>query len=430
MVAEILAVGTELLMGQISNTNAQYLTRRLNDLGINVYFHSVVGDNPMRLKESLKTALGRSDMVITTGGLGPTQDDLTKETIAETMGLELVLNEDIYQGIKNFFERINRRMHENNVKQAYIPEGGIIIPNNNGTAPGCIIEKDGKTVVMLPGPPKEMIPMFEESVFPYLEKRTGQTIGSRMLKVFGIGESEMEMKIIDIIRAQSNPTIAPYVNMGEVTVRVTARCRDAEEAERMIDPVIERIRERLGTCLYSVNGESLEEVVVRLLTEKNISISVAESCTGGMLAAKIVNVPGVSKVFSQGFITYSNDTKIDLLGVSPQTLKKYGAVSRETAMEMVSGLIRRTGTRAGIAITGIAGPDNTADPVPCGPAVCSGPSGKSGKPAGLVYIAVYLDGRTECVELMLNGDRERVRHMSCLNALNILRKMIISTEEK
>ena len=422
MIAEILAVGTELLMGQITNTNAQYLSRRLNDLGVNVYYHSVVGDNPVRLKESLKTALSRADLVISTGGLGPTQDDLTKETVAETMGLKLVLNEEIYQKIRDFFERVNRKMMENNVKQAYIPENSMIIPNNNGTAPGCMIEKDGKIVVMLPGPPKEMSPMFEETVFPYLEKKTGQTIGSRMLKVFGIGESEMEMKIMDLIKAQSNPTIAPYVNMGEVVVRVTARCRDAGEAESMIDPVIEKIRERLGTNLYSVNGETMEEVVVKLITEKNINISVAESCTGGMLASKLVNVPGVSKVFEKGFITYSDSAKIEILGVSPDTLKKYGAVSRETALEMVDCLIKKTGTRAGISITGMAGPDTAPDPVPCGSA--HSPDALK-KPAGLVYIAVYLDGRTKCAELKLNGDRERVRHVACLNALNMLRKMII-----
>ncbi len=421
MVAEILAVGTELLIGQITNTNAQYLSKRLNDVGVSVYYHSVVGDNPVRLKESLKTALSRADIVISTGGMGPTQDDLTKETVAETMGLKLVLHPEIYQDIKAFFERVNRKMMDSNAKQAYIPENSIIVPNNNGTAPGCIIEKDGKIVILLPGPPKEMIPMFEETVFPYFEKMTGQTIGSKMLKVFGVGESEMEMKIIDLIKAQSNPTIAPYVNMGEVVVRVTARCRDANEAESMICPVIDKIRERLGTDLYSINGETMEEVVVRLIIEKNISISVAESCTGGMLAAKLVNVPGVSQVFEKGFITYSNSAKIDMLGVSPDTLETYGAVSRETAIEMVNCLIKKTGTRAGISITGMAGPNNMTDPVPCSAALSHIPD----KPAGLVYIAVYLDGKTECIELKLNGDRERVRHVACLNALNLLRKMMI-----
>lgn len=409
MVAEILAVGTELLMGQIVNTNAQYLTKRLNDLGVNVYYHSVVGDNPARLKECLRLALSRCDVVITTGGLGPTRDDITKETIAEIMGVKLVRHEETLRNIKCFFERVDRRMMENNIKQADIPEGCIIIPNHNGTAPGCIIEKDGKTVIMLPGPPKEMIPMFEETVSPYFEKKTGQIIGSRMLKVFGIGESEMEMKIMDLVEAQSNPTIAPYVNMGEVVIRVTARSKNYDEAMKMIDPVIEKIKERLGSNLYAYDGETLEEIVVRLLIERNISISTAESCTGGMLASKLVNVPGVSKVFANGFITYSNQSKTDILGVSPDTISTFGAVSKETALEMVKGLIKRTAARAGIAITGIAGPDG----------------GTPEKPVGTVWIAVMLDGEIEASIFKLNGDRERVRHTACLNALNMLRKKIL-----
>ena len=409
MVAEILAVGTELLMGQIVNTNAQYITKRLNDLGVNVYYHSVVGDNPIRLKECLKLALNRCDVVITTGGLGPTRDDITKETIAEIMGLKLVRHEETFRNIKCFFERVDRRMMVNNEKQADIPEGCIIIPNHNGTAPGCIIEKDGKTVIMLPGPPKEMIPMFEETVSPYFEKKTGQVIGSRMLKVFGIGESEMEMKILDLVENQSNPTIAPYVNMGEVVIRVTARSKNYDEAMKMIDPVIEKIKERLGSNLYACNGETLEEIVVQLLIERNISISTAESCTGGMLASKLVNVPGVSKVFTNGFITYSNQSKTDILGVSPDTINKFGAVSKETAVEMVKGLIKKTNTRAGIAITGIAGPDG----------------GTPEKPVGTVWIAVMLDGEIEAAIFKQNGDRERVRHMACLNALNMLRKKIL-----
>lgn len=410
MVAEILAVGTELLMGQIVNTNAQYLTKRLNDVGVNVYYHSVVGDNPVRLKECLRWALSRADVVITTGGLGPTKDDITKEIVAEIMGMKLVRHEETYQNIRCFFERVNRKMMDNNTKQADIPEGCTIIPNNNGTAPGCLIEKDGKTIILFPGPPNEMIPMFEETVYPYFEKKTGQIIGSRMLKVFGLGDSEMEMKILDLIEAQSNPTIAPYVNMGEVVIRVTARSKDKREAMEMIDPVIERIKERLGSNLYALDGETLEQTVAKLLMDRNISISTVESCTGGMLASKLVNVPGISKVFANGFITYSNQSKIDVLGVAPDTIKTYGAVSRETAVEMVKGLVKKTGTRAGIAITGIAGPDG----------------GTPEKPVGSVCIAVYLDGEVDSIELKMNGDRERVRHMACMNALNMIRKKMLT----
>ncbi len=409
MIAEILAVGTELLMGQISNTNAQYLSKRLNEVGIGVYYHSVVGDNPLRLKESLKLALSRADVIITTGGLGPTQDDLTKETIAEAMGRRLILHEETYQGIKAFFEKLNRRMADSNGKQAYLPENSLIIPNPNGTAPGCIIENDNKIVVMFPGPPKEMIPMFEETVYPYFEQKTGQTISSRMLKVFGIGESEMELRIIDLIKAQNNPTIAPYVGTGEVIIRVSAHGKDKEEAQQLMGPVIENIHERLGNFLYSDCGESMEEVVVALLKKGGISLSVAESCTGGMLASSLISVPGVSEVFDRGFITYSNEAKMQELGVSQETIERYGAVSRETAEEMVSRLVKRTGTRAGIAITGIAGPEG----------------GTKDKPTGLVYLAVSLDGNITSQEVRLAGDRERVRHVACLNALNLLRKKIL-----
>ncbi len=409
MIAEILAVGTELLMGQIANTNAQYLSRRLNDVGVGVYYHSVVGDNPTRLKESLKLALSRADVVITTGGLGPTQDDLTKETIAEAMGCKLVLHQETYESIKSFFEKLGRKMMDNNAKQAYLPEGSIIVPNPNGTAPGCIIESGTKTIVMFPGPPKEMIPMFEETVFPYFEQKTGQTIWSRMLKVFGIGESEMEMRILDIVESQSNPTIAPYVGVGEVIVRVTARCKDRNDADCLIDPVVEKIKERLGDYLYAQNGESMEEILVDLLKQHNISLSLAESCTGGMLASRLVNVPGVSDVLDRGFITYSNHSKIQELGVSEETLAVHGAVSTQTALEMVEGLVHKTGTRAGIAITGIAGPDG----------------GTEEKPVGLIYISASLDGKTECREIRLRGDRDRIRNVACLNGMDLLRKMIL-----
>lgn len=409
MIAEILAVGTELLMGQIANTNAQYLSRRLNDVGIGVYYHSVVGDNPMRLKESLRLALSRADVVIMTGGLGPTQDDLTKETVAEAMGRKMVLHEETYQEIKAFFEKQNRKMMNNNAKQAYLPENSIIVPNNNGTAPGCIIENDDKTIVMFPGPPKEMIPMFEDTVFPYFEKKTGQIIESKMLKVFGIGESEMEMRIEDIVGAQSNPTIAPYVGAGDVVIRVTASCSNKNEADKLMAPVIKSIKERLGDYVYAMDGESMEEVVINLLKQREITLSVAESCTGGMLASKLVNVSGVSEVFDRGLVTYSNESKIEELGVSKETLEVHGAVSRETAKEMVMGLVEKTGTRAGIAVTGIAGPDG----------------GTAEKPVGLVYIAVSLDGNVECHEFKLIGDRDRVRNVACLNALDRLRKKIL-----
>ncbi|NLW02506.1 MAG: competence/damage-inducible protein A [Clostridiaceae bacterium] len=408
MNAEIIAVGTELLMGQIANTNAQYLSARLADLGINVYFHSVVGDNPGRLRACLKQALERSDIVITTGGLGPTKDDLTKETIAGALGLPLVLHQESLDYIRDFFERLSRRMCENNVKQAYLPAGCMVIPNRNGTAPGCIIEREKKTVVMLPGPPKELIPMFEDMVFPYFEGKTHQIIGSRMLKVFGIGESEMETRIMDLVERQSNPTIAPYADMGEISLRVTARGHDRDEIESLIAPVVEKIRERLHPHVYSDAGETMEEVVLKLLAERGWMLSTAESCTGGMLASRLISIPGASRVFDRGFVTYSNESKIQELGVNRETLDTCGAVSRETAEEMAKGLAERTRTTAALAITGIAGPDG----------------GTPEKPVGLVYVAAFLNRRMESLKLNLRGDRQRIRSVSCLHALDLLRKML------
>ena len=411
MNAEIIAVGTELLMGQIANTNAQYLSSRLADLGINVYYHSVVGDNPGRLKVCLEQALERSDIVITTGGLGPTKDDLTKETIAEAMELPLVIHQESLDYIRCLFEKQHRRMYNNNVKQAYLPSGCKVIPNHNGTAPGCIVQKGGKTVVMLPGPPKEMIPMFEDTVFPYFEGKTHYIIGSRVVKVFGIGESEMEMRIMDLVEQQTNPTIAPYAGAGEISLRVTAKCHTRDEVEALIAPVVERIRERLGSHVYSDTGETLEEVVLRLLSERRWTLSTAESCTGGMLASRLIDVPGASRVFDRGLVTYSNAAKVQELGVSQKTLDAWGAVSRETAKEMVEKLGERTKTTAGLAITGIAGPDG----------------GTPEKPVGLVYVAASLNGRIESLQLNLRGNRQRVRTVSCLHALDLLRKMLLGT---
>lgn len=414
MTAEILAVGTELLMGQIANTNAQYISRRLAELGINVYFHTVVGDNPARLEETLKRALTRSDIVITTGGLGPTKDDLTKETISRTLNRKLVLHEDILEKIKNYFAGRNRKMAEINIKQAYLPENSILIPNPNGTAPGCIIEEGGKTVIMLPGPPKEMQPMFDDTVYNYLKEKTGVVLVSKMLKIFGMGESDVETKLMDLIENQSNPTIAPYVSQGEVMIRVTARCSDNGEAMKMLTPVVNEIRSRLGTVVYSEDGQSLEEVVFELLKKNRLVMATAESCTGGLLAEKITNIPGASEIFQRGYVTYSNRAKIEDLGVSPETLDKYGAVSRETVLEMANGLREKTGASAGAAITGIAGPGG----------------GTEEKPVGLVYVAVYVRDNVICRKLQLDGSRERIRNDSCLNALDMIRRIILGIEQR
>lgn len=412
MIAEIVAVGTELLMGQIANTNAQYISRRLAELGINVYFHSVVGDNPARLEETLKKALIRSDIVITTGGLGPTKDDLTKETIARTMNRNLVFHAEILELIREFFMKKHRQMVSNNEKQAYLPDNSIIVPNPNGTAPGCIIEENGKTVIMLPGPPKEMQPMFDQTVFAYLREKTGLVLVSRMLKVFGIGESELETRLMDLIDQQDNPTIAPYVAQGEVTVRVTARCETKEEAGRLLAPVVREIEARLGEMVYSREGESLEQVVFNLLRKNALVMATAESCTGGLLAERMTSLPGASQVFQRGYVTYANQAKIDDLGVSENTLNAFGAVSRETALEMVRGLMKRTGASVGAAITGIAGPDG----------------GTAEKPVGLVFIAVTVKDETVCKCFELMGNRERIRNDACMRALDMIRRLVLKLD--
>lgn len=412
MIAEILAVGTELLMGQIANTNAQYISRRLAELGINVYFHSVVGDNPARLEETLKKALVRSDIVITTGGLGPTKDDLTKETIAKMMNRKLVFHAETMELIREYFMRKHKQVVQSNEKQAYLPENSIIIPNPNGTAPGCIIEEDGKLVIMLPGPPKEMQPMFDQTIFAFLREKTGLVLISRMLKVFGIGESELETRLMDLIDNQDNPTIAPYVSQGEVTVRVTARCATKEEAERLLAPVVEEIEGRLGEMVYSHDGQSLEQVVFDLMRQHGHVLVTAESCTGGLLAEKITSLPGASTVFQRGYVTYSNQAKMEDLGVSESTLNAYGAVSRETALEMVQGVIRKTGATVGVAITGIAGPDG----------------GTAEKPVGLVYIAAAVGDKVHCRGYELSGSRERIRNDACMRALDMIRRLILNYE--
>lgn len=412
MKAEILAVGTELLMGQIINTNAQYISSKLPDVGLGVYYHSVVGDNPDRLEKSLKLALDRCDVVITTGGLGPTQDDLTKETIARVCGKKMVLNQESLDAIRSYFNKLGRQMTSNNEKQAYMPEDSIILKNNNGTAPGCIMEFDGKVVVMLPGPPSEMKPMFNDSVMPYFRDKSTFTIESRFLRVFGIGESAMETKIIDLIDGQTNPTIATYAKEGEVTLRVSAKVQRGENADEILQPVIDEIRKRTGECLYSEKDQTLDAVAAGLLLENNITVATAESCTGGLISETLTNIPGISKVYMGGVVTYSNQAKMDFLGVREQTLIRHGAVSRETAAEMADGIRKRMKTDIGVSVTGIAGPDG----------------GTAEKPVGLVYIGLSAKDRTITKELRLQGNRKKIRTISALNVFDMIRRQILNMD--
>lgn len=408
MNAEILAVGTELLMGQIVNTNAQYISERLNSIGVNVYFHSVVGDNPKRLENSIKLALERSDLVVITGGLGPTKDDITKEKVAEVFNRKMVLHEESLKRIKDYFIKLGREMTDNNAKQAYFPEDSIIIENNKGTAPGCIIESENKVVIILPGPPREMQSMFDESVVPYLQKNSGYKIVSKYLRIFGIGESTLEEMIMDLVDKQEDVTIATYAKMGEVTVRLTCKSKLSEEGFNKICPFEEEIIKRLGSYVYSTENENLEKVVARMLLDNNLTIAIAESCTGGLICSKLVSVSGISKAFNRGIVSYSNDSKIEDLGVNKDTIKNFGAVSKETAIEMAEGVQKLAGSDIGVSITGIAGPGG----------------GTAKKPVGLMYIALAYKGNTVYKKLNLSGDRERIINVASLHTFDLIRRQI------
>lgn len=410
MKAEILSVGTELLLGDILNTNAQYISRELANLGINVYYQTVVGDNPERLKNAYNFALSRADVVITTGGLGPTKDDLTKEIAAEYFNKQLILDKKSLEDIEDFFKKINREISENNKKQAYFPEGCIIIENNNGTAPGCIIEENNKIAILLPGPPKEMIPMLKESVIPYLSKFNEGTLISKVLRITGIGESSVDNLIGDIIDRQINPTVAPYAKDNEVILRLTAKTNNEEEAYKIIQPVEKEIRDKLGDInVYGIGDETIEEVVAKLLINNKFTISTAESCTGGLLAGKLINYPGISSVFLEGAVTYSNGAKISRLKVKEETLNKFGAVSSECAAEMAEGIAKVSGTNIGVSTTGIAGPDG----------------GSEEKPVGCVYVGLYINGILKTKKLNLTGSRQKIRDRAVASTLDWLRRELI-----
>lgn len=408
--AEILCIGTELLMGNTVNTNATYIAKGLAQNGINVYHQAVVGDNPQRLKESLDLAFSRSDIVITTGGLGPTYDDLSKETIAAWFGKELVLHEESLRHIEDFFRRLGREMTANNRKQAMMPQDCAVFPNPNGTAPGCAIEKDGKVAFMLPGPPREMRPMFDNYVIPYLQKDSDTVLVSKMIHLFGIGESMLEHKLHDIMVESSNPTLAPYAKEGEVQLRVTARVHRDEDAEAILQPMMDKVSEIAGEFIYGIDIGDLQTAAVTRLKEKGLHVATAESCTGGYVSKRLVDVDGVSEVFDCGVCSYSNDIKEKVLGVSHDTLVAYGAVSEQTAREMAAGVRRLSGAEIGVSTTGIAGPGG----------------GSPEKPVGLVYVAVDSDKYSEVLKLNIpsrsDDAREYIRYIASSNALHLIWK--------
>ena len=409
MKATILSVGTELLFGQITNTNTVFLSQQLNLLGFDVMYHYTVGDNPKRLEEIIHMAFKDCDLVLTTGGLGPTQDDLTKEIACRVMEDQLVLHEPTMERLYSFFEKQNRQMTENNKKQAYMPSRAVVFKNNQGTAPGFALEKDGKYIICMPGPPREMTCMFQERVLPYLEEKSEGIIYYRMLRIFGIGESALETKLLPLINEQTDPTLATYAKEGECCLRIASKRQTKEEAKHAVDQVISQVQELIGPYIYSLDDEELVAVTAKKLLEKNLSISSAESCTGGMFAAALTGVSGISKIFDRSLVTYSNEAKMQELEVREETLKTCGAVSEETAREMAEGLYRASGSDICISVTGIAGPEG----------------GSAEKPVGLVYIGAVYQEKTYCKKIqMRNVSRNWNRNYAVLSMLDLINHLV------
>lgn len=404
--AEILCVGTEILIGDIVNTNAAYISKGLAQLGINQHYQAVIGDNAKRLEQCITSALERCDLLIMTGGLGPTYDDITKETAAKCMGRKMYLDEESLHRIKDFFACKNSDMPCNNEKQAYMPEGALIFKNDYGTAPGLAIkdEERGKIIILLPGPPREMIPMFDNEVVPYLAGFSENIFVSKNINILGIGESKAEDLLRPLMLESLNPTVAPYCKEGEVRLRVTARAESRGDGERMCDRMIEKIKSSpVGEYIYGIDTDP-ETALCRILAEKGLTVSCAESCTGGMLSKRITDVPGSSAVFPGGAVSYSNSVKENLLGVSHSTLERFGAVSGQCAEEMACGVRRLTCSDYGVSTTGIAGPGG----------------GTEEKPVGLVYIGIASPDGVKSYELRLSGDRSHIRHITCNNVFRLL----------
>lgn len=411
MIAEILCVGTELLLGNTINTNAAYLAKVCAKAGVSVYYQSCVGDNETRLLAAINTALSRSDVLILSGGLGPTKDDLTKECVAKALDLPLEEDASVRKSIEDYFIKIGRtNITENNWKQALVPKGAKVLVNNNGTAPGLIINQDEKHIILLPGPPRELEPLAEGEVVPYLRSLQNQIIYSTMVKLVGIGESQAETMIVDMIDKQTNPTIAPYAKLGEVHFRVTAAAGDIDAAKDISKPVIDELVKRFGRLIYTFEEDkSLEDVVVDLLIKHHLTITTAESCTGGLLSSKIINVSGASDVIRQGFITYANEAKMKYLKVTEETLNKHTAVSAQTAKEMAEGAREETKADVTVSVTGLAGPKGGTKEIP----------------VGTVYVGCFLDGKTVVKEFHFSGNRSKIRKSAVIAALNLVRTCIL-----
>lgn len=408
LTAEIICVGTELLLGDIVDTNSVHLSRGLAELGINLFHRETVGDNHDRLVRVLKSAIASNDIVITSGGLGATCDDITKEAVAEAMELPLLLHEESLKRIEEHYRRRNAIMTENNVKQAYLPEGAVVFDNDYGTAPITAVQKNGKTVIMLPGVPRELVPMFDEKIKPWLKEQFFDcTILSRNIRLYGIGEAAAEDLLRDLMDSCTNPTVAPYAKTGEVLLRLTARGKDEAECNALIDSLQKTVFDRVGQYVYGVDVDSLEQVLCDLCREKGLTVAFAESCTGGLCAKRITDIPGASKVIGMSLVTYSAEAKMKLLGVKAETLEKYGTISAECAKEMAEGLMSLSGADICASVTGVAGPDTD-----------------EGKPVGTVFVGVASKNGTKVMEYNLaRGKREReyIRTLTANAVINAAR---------
>jgi nicotinamide-nucleotide amidase len=408
MKAEIITVGTEIMVGSILNTNARYLSKKLVEIGIEPLYHTSVDDNEERLKDVIKLALNRADIIITTGGLGPTQDDLTKEVIADALGLKLIKDAEVETALEDRFISLNRPMTDNNRKQAFKPEGSEFIKNENGTAPGIYIKTDNKKIVMLPGPPKELIPMFENTVIDLIKENYAIIIKS--INTIGIGESNLEVKLKSLDIYEENFDIATYAKDGSVEIKIIARGTDSKEVEMKLKDKISKIEAKIGKYIYGYDNISIAEVLIETLKSKNKIMSICESCTGGKISSQITSIPGASKVFDRCIVTYSNNAKIEELRVNPDTLQEYGAVSKETAYEMAKGLLEKTKSDIAISITGIAGPDG----------------GSEEKPVGLVFMCIMDRENHKVLDYIFTGDRAIIQDRAAIRSLFEAYKFLIN----
>jgi nicotinamide-nucleotide amidase len=410
LTAEIIAIGSELLTPERADTNSLWLTEKLNQLGIEVKLKTIVGDDDARLEGAIRDALKRSRVVITTGGLGPTEDDITRKAAARALGRRLILDDRVLEAIRERFNRLGREMPEINARQAMVIEGAEVLPNPHGTAPGLYVEHEGRSVILLPGPPREMQPMFETYVRPKLEAKAGNTrVVRRILRVVGLGESAVDERIAPVYTRYKNPTTTILFNRAEVEIHLTARAATEREAELLLDGLAGQLEERLGDAIFAFRGETMEEVVGLKLAVGGYTLAVAESCTGGLIAQRLTDVPGASAYFIEGVVAYSNEAKIRTLGVPRELIERCGAVSAPVAEAMAEGVRRRAGTDFGLAVTGIAGPSG----------------GTEDKPVGLVFVALADDAHTEHRRLMLTGDRQLIRWRASQAALDLLRRRLI-----